>query len=433
MSSAQNSLATIERFIQQVGAAEKRAEEVGSSAAGNDNTTHPVMKADDGTQATTTGARAAENKADVKADQGAPSVENTPTDVAAKKAFDLSRFARSKKADEGKSSDGGVSTPGSAADDQLQIGTKKAPTGDAPDVETSSTKRDKDNPETSHPTGGDIPQDGPQGGKTAFDAGKLDELTLQDLAKMASDLGNSICAQLAAGDTDDPAPAPTTKQAGLSETELAQQAGWELAGFAAGQALDKQAVDAAVQETAEQIIKTAQDDAFNVITYYQAVAEGYRQKQAEGFDPTQAGPGGGIPMGGGEGGPEGGAPGGGDEQLMAALAGGQGGAPEGGAPGGGAPEEGGAEGGGDEVEQLAQLLEQLGITPEELEAAMAQGDLGGGGEGGAGGEGGEEPPPAEPKTAAAKPAVKAAAAKRGNAAGEVLDVIKEVVARSRRK
>ena len=97
----------------------------------------------------------------------------------------------------------------------------------------------------------------------------------------------------------------------------------------------------------------------------------------------------------------------------------------------------GAGAGGDDVEQLAAVLEQLGISPEELEAAMA---------GGAGGE--EMPEDAEDDTAGAAPGMeveasdrrakakpataKQAAAKKGAAEKSVRDYIQEVLERSRR-
>lgn len=94
-----------------------------------------------------------------------------------------------------------------------------------------------------------------------------------------------------------------------------------------------------------------------------------------------------------------------------------------------------AEGGGD-VEQLAAVLEQLGISPEELEAAMA---AEGGGE-----EMGGMPPmgggdPMEEEMAAddaagmeVEASAKQAAAKRGSANKSTRDYIQEVLERSRR-
>lgn len=137
-SSAIQSMRSIDRFLQEV-AAEKRAAEAhtepGSVGGG---TTHPVKNVDDSTEEATEGARAAENTADVKADQGPASVESTPENVAAKKA------SARKQAVDGKSEGGSINPPGTASEDQLQIGTKKEPTGQDPAVETSSAKAEKE-------------------------------------------------------------------------------------------------------------------------------------------------------------------------------------------------------------------------------------------------------------------------------------------------
>ena len=120
-------------------AAEKRAEahtEPGSVGGG---TTHPVKDVDDDTETATEGFRSQENSADVKADEGPASVDSTPEGVANKKAN-----ARRKLAVDGKSESGDINPPGTAASDQLQIGTKKEPTGEDPAVETSSAKAEKE-------------------------------------------------------------------------------------------------------------------------------------------------------------------------------------------------------------------------------------------------------------------------------------------------
>jgi hypothetical protein len=115
-----------------------------------------------------------------------------------------------------------------------------------------------------------------------------------------------------------------------------------------------------------------------------------------------------------------------EAEMAGAMAGGDPGAGEGGA----------------DIEQLAALLEQLGISPEEFEAAMAAQ---------AGGEmGGEELPPIggegpipeeaalEEDVASAPPGMeveasaKTAAAKKGSASKSTRDYIQEVLERSRR-
>jgi hypothetical protein len=193
--------------------------------------------------------------------------------------------------------------------------------------------------------------------------------------------------------------------------DLAGQAGWELAGLLSGQ-FDKRAADSLVYSTLSEIIKTANDDADKAAVYLHSYQNELR-KQAEGEEmPPEMDPsaGGMTPASGG------------DEAAMA------------GAMGGGAAPEGE---GGDDVEQLAAVLDQLGISPEELEAAMA-------GQGSEGGEGGASPMDpsmgggAPPEMANAAPnmeveaAYKQAAAKKGAANKNVRDYIQEVLERSRR-
>ena len=439
--SAQESMGTIERFIQEVGTAEKRAADKKAEEANTEpgsiggETSHPVKDVDDRTQAAQEGERSAENKKDVKEDQGPPSVENAPE---AKAAFDLSRFAKptgSEKRAEGEG--GAVQTPGSASDDQLQIGTKKEPTGEDPSVETESAKAGKEDPGSSHPARTDNEQ--LDGHKYAADV--LEAMSLEKLASLMSELGNDFCASLAVQEPQAAAQPQRTKTASASPTdaEVAHQAGWELAGLVtSGKGFDKTAVDAMVQQTLVEMIKTAEDDAENVANYiesYQAArAEAERVKSAEDplADPSQAmppPPGGGMPAGGDPAaalgmagaGPGAGMGEGGEEGMLSALGGGDGDGDE----AGGEPQV------DEQTLELAQILEELGVTPEELEAAMAA-EQGGGGEAGggmAGGMGGGEPPP---KEAGDRQRTKTAAVKRGNTREGVREYIQEVISRSRR-
>jgi hypothetical protein len=92
--------------------------------------------------------------------------------------------------------------------------------------------------------------------------------------------------------------------------------------------------------------------------------------------------------------------------------------------------------GGDDVEQLAAMLDSLGISPEELEAAMA---AQGGGD--MASEGGDEvvEESAMEETADEAPGMeveashKEAAAKKGAAEKTTRDYIQEVLERSRRR
>jgi hypothetical protein len=462
--SAQESMGTIDRFIQEVGAAEKRAEALSEPGSIGGETSHPVKNVDDRLEKVKEGERFKENTTDVNEDQGAPGIQKAPEAKAAgDKAFDLSRFAkptgRVKRAGEG----GAAQTPGSAADDHLQIGTKVEPTGEDPSVETGSAKAGKEDPGSSHPARTD--NTSLDGHKYAED--QLDKMPLEELAKLASDVNNDFCAAISIQEPS--SQSFRVKQAGDAQIDpaLAHQAGWEMAGLMTGN-FDKRAADALVSAKLQGIIKTAADDADCVATFLDSYLQGQadvramqKRAGAEGGPPPdpsmpppppQGGmPPGGDPMGGGGGGdpmgggapmmgPEAGGMGGGQapDAMAAALGGGGGGAP-GGAPGGM-----GGGGGGDvdpQVLELAKVLEQLGVTPEQLEQAMAQEEGGGGGGLAAGGPGGG--PGADPSAGGGGPeggaepaksaADKHASVKRGNTRDGVREYIQEVIQRSRRR
>jgi len=435
--SAIQSMRSIDRFLQEVAATEKKAAEAHTEPGSvGGPTEHPVKDVDDSTEEAKEGFRSAENAADVKADQGQPSVESTSDNVAAKAAVD------------GKSEDSSVNPPGTASADQLQIGTKKEPTGQDPSTETSSAKGGKEDPGSSHPARTDNGE---------LDSLKYAEMQLDDLSKLASDLANNLLASFSkeaelVGDQhkldvnnngkiegsdlsalrsgekkdsksdekedkeafdiakyneekaekkkdDDDEDCDEDKEA----SDLAGQAGWELAGLLSGD-FDKKAADSLVRTSLEEIIKTASDDADKVAQFLE-VYNSELSKKAEGEMPAGIDPAAMMGAGGEE--PAG-------AEAMAAP-----------------PEA--AMGGDSDVDQLAAVLESLGITPEELEAAMAA-------------EGGEAPmeeapmgdaPEAEP-TADEAPGMeveasdKAAAAKKGSAVKATRDYIQEVLERSRR-
>jgi hypothetical protein len=398
------SMVTIGKFLREVGG-EKRAAEANTEPGSiGGPTSHPVKDVDDSTADAKEGDRSAENAADVKADQGKPGVDSTPDNVADKKAS-------AKRAADGKSSDGSINPPGTASADQLQIGTKKEPTGQDPSVETSSVKAEKEDTDTSHPARTD---------NAELDGLKYASMSLEQLAKTASELGNLVLAGLANMQHESPA-APRAQSVDKQAADLAGQAGWELAGLLTGN-FDKQAADSLVQHTVEEVIKTAADDAEKVASFLVAYSD-QLAKQAEGEEmPEEAAA---ADEGAGEMPPE-----------MSA----------GPAPGGE------ASGGGGELEQLAALLEQLGITPEQLEAAMAQGggDAGGAGEmppeamppeAAMGGAGGMPPAAGGPETAGAAPGMEVSAADKGRATKRAAqkgaadqttrDYVQEVLARSR--
>ena len=451
--SAQESMNTIDKFIREVGATEKIAAEANTEAGSiGGETEHPVKDVDDHTDDADEGFRSKENDEDVKADEGPPSVDNQP-------------IATPEKTAEGKSEGGAagdpVQSPGSAADDQIQIGTVKEPTGDDPSVETGSVKEEKEDSggpggPTSHPaTTENSSLDG-----LKYAEAELEEMPLEDLAKVASTLNNALLAELAvhdfrkdAVDVADQDGYVGSKEA--ADDEVAAQAGWELAGLLTGD-FDKEAADALVEGTLEEIIKTASGDADNVSSFLSNYSQeldrqeydaGTKQANEEALAAMLQGGGGeegGMPEEAtmdavqGMGGPETG----GEEGLEELLGGGGGeelaglGAEE------GVPEEG-----GEDVEELAMILEELGVSPEELEEAIAaegEGGLEGGGleggglEGGLGGlEGGLEgglPEEGGGEQAAGlevEAADKAAAAKKGSAGNAVRDYIQELISRSR--
>jgi hypothetical protein len=401
-----NQIDSIDRFLKAVGYSEKNAAANTEAGSIGGETTHPVKDVDDSTEDASEGARSAENTADVKADQGPASVENAKK-AAARKRASANKWAAEKD------------PTGSASDDQLQIGTNKQPTGEDPSVETSSVKAEKDDVETSHPASTD---------NSELDGNKYASMSTAALHKLSNDLGNRVLVSLTKNaefhdddedrrksDSDSGSSSDSDMMEEKGAVDLAGQAGWELAGLLSGQ-FDKRAADSLVYSTLSEIIKTANDDADKAAVYLHSYQnELYKQAEGEEMPPEMDPSAGGMPPAGG-----------GDEAAMA------------GAMGGGAAPEGE---GGDDVEQLAAVLDQLGISPEELEAAMAgQGHEGGGHEGG-GHDGGGAPPMgggAPPEMANASPnmeveaAYKQAAAKKGAANKNVRDYIQEVLERSRR-
>ena len=399
--SLQNSINTIEQFLASVGGSVKRAEAHTEAGGYQDGTSHPVKDVDDRTEAAQEGARSAENNKDVKEDQGAVGVNSAAT---AKSARDilagLSRHAAMPTYSV-KRSESAVSTPGSAADDQLQIGTNKQPTGEDPSNETNSAKSGKKDPGSDHPARTD--NESLDGHKFSYDQ----YTPLEKLASYIHECGNQLVAQIAHvawnakkandGYSTDVAQSHEKEAA---DPELVQLVGRELAGVMS----DKQATDHMVYTALNGVVKTASLKADLLIEYI-AGHDAQMRKYAEGdmlaegmspdAPPTSAG--GGIPTGPGAEGP------GNEAAMMASL---------GGAPGAEMGGEGGEGGNEAEIAQLLQVLEQMGITPEELEQAVAQEGAGGGAGGMPGGMPGGEGPAHEmaeaPMQEAAEKAAQAA-------------------------
>ena len=425
---AQESMNTIDKFIREVGATEKLAAEANTEAGSVGGATeHPVKDVDDHTDPADEGFRSKENDEDVKKDEGPASVDEQP-------------IASPEKSAEGKSEGGAagdpVQSPGSAADDQIQIGTVKEPTGDDPSVETSSVKAEKDDAggpggPTAHPASTD---NGALDGLKYAEA-QLEEMPLEDLAKVASNLNNAILAELAVHDFSNKAAEASGDESGSDDSDeeysdepkeaadnVSAQAGWELASLLTGD-FDKEAADAMVQDTLADIIKTASDDAGRVNTFlvnYQDELTRQTPVKSANEDMLAAMAGGGAP-------PE---MGGADPAAMEAVQGMGGGEEI--APEEAVAEEAPAEGGGD-VAELAAILEELGISPEELAQAMAAEEAGGlGGAPEAGPEAALEAPPEEAAGLEVEAADKEAAAKKGSSSVAVKDYIQELLARSRR-
>lgn len=395
--SAHNSIATIDEFISQVGtvkAASDGTTPLSEPGSIGGETTHPVKKVDDRLEKVKEGERSAENTKDVKDLVGKPSIENAPeASTKAASIFDvIGRYA----AGQTKKAEGAVMTPGSAEDDVNQTGTKKAPTGEDPAVETNSAKAGKEDPGSSHPARTD---------NTALDGHKYAADT--PLEKLAADMqvaGNNLLAGIHAIYQGAPSGQQTqarqpVKQAAAPaiDPQLAHQIGFELAGLVNG-TWDKQAADAFVHAKLTEVVKRGSDDADLFIQY----ASDY-VKQAEGEGEENPPEGGGAesappPAEGGGAPPAPGGGGGEEAAMMAALGGGAGGAEGGGAPPPDGGMGGGMGGGGGDVDpealELAQILSSLGVTEEELQQAMAEQAAGGGGAPppGAGGGMGAPPP-----------------------------------------
>ena len=367
---------------------------------------HPTAHVDNNVQNAETGARASEYESDIKKQQGALAVDNTP------------EFSQEGRQDEV----------------QLNINTNAAATGEDPSSE-KDFKGTKDDPGTSHPAKTD-------------DGEKYSSVTFKEARDRAASLGNDILASLlnastkqaggmppalakALGDKKAPAAGKPGLKGNQSKLDVDKdgkiegsdlkslRGGKEAAddAFAAGYELakelgvSKEAAEASVREICANTLREADEMADLFIGYFttkraaaamgDAAEEGedHGAEGDEGSGANAAPPdmGGGAPAGLES--MMGGADAGGGDPSMAGAA----------DPGaGGAPSENEA------VQELAMALEELGIPPEALLQAL-QGAQGGGAGGAAGGDptggamagGGGMPPmggagmEAEPKMASA--------------------------------
>jgi hypothetical protein len=408
MSKPSNAVTTVDQFIAQVGALTKKAEALGEPGSIGGATAHPVKDVDGNLHPVTEGERSKENSKDVKDMVGPKSVENASEPKTAaeriRRAFaGIAKFAE------------GNTGP-------VETGTKVTATGEDPASETESAKAGKEDK-----------QEGGMGGTTHPASTENNELDshkyagdLTKLAGLTQDLGNSLLTDLhaaltktAAATTPSNAAATGTKTTKTAAYEvdpsLAYYAGSELASIIAGNPLDKKAADAMVEDLLAGIVKQAADDADMFITYAQEFVKA--SQDPAGMPPE---------LGGATMPPE--AAGGGGMDPAAML----------GATGGAAAQDpaaaGGGEGGEAEAEQLAAILAQLGITPEQaIQAIMA--DAEGGGAGG-GLPGGGLPGGGAPDAAAAGMEAQAAAGKGKQvkvAQAEIKEYLTELISRSNRK
>jgi len=341
---------------------------------------HPSAHVDNDVQKADTGARAAEYEADIKKQQGALAVDNTPE------------------------------LPYEGRQDEVQqnIGTNVAATGEDPAAE-HDYKGTKDDPGTAHPA------------KTN-DGEKYSSVTFKEARDRAAALGNDILAALVNASTEKAAEMPAflkdkkeeSKSESKSESkgelkgdqhkldvdndgkiegsdlkalregkEAAFKAGYDLAKELG---LSKEAAEASVREICANTLREADEmaDLFIGFVSQKAAAADPSEEAAEGEDHSAPGDdeSGASPMG-----EAGGAPAG-----LEGMMGGEAPMPEGDpmAGGAGAPSEDEA------VQELAMALEELGIPPEALLQAV---------QGGAGaapmGAGPEMAPEMAPKMAAA--------------------------------
>jgi len=383
-------------------AAEKAAGPTPSDPGGYAGaSSHPSAHVDNDVQAATEGARSSEYEADIKKQQGALAVDNTPE----------------------------MSQEGRQDDVQLNIGTNAAATGEDPSAE-KDYKGTKDDPGTTHPA------------KTN-DGEKYSSVSFKEARDRAGALGNDILANIINfgtsnltkqsempeflkkkmdGAKHEDSESPATEKAehkGLkgnqskldvdndgkiegsdlaalrNDKAAAFKAGYELASVLG---LSKEAAEASVREVCASTLREADEmaDLFIGFATSKLAASDPTDDASEGEDhsaPEDA-ESGASDAPGGDAAPAG----------LESMMGGGGGA-EGGMPMEAAgPEAGGGHGGDEAVQELAMALEELGIPPEALIQALSHG--GGGAEGagdmGAGAPGAEAMPPEEsPKMAAA--------------------------------
>ncbi len=374
----------------------KNAAQAKAATDPSEPTTHPVMKADDGTAPAREGSRSSENVADVKKDYGGAG--NTGQE-------DANSASSEKPSDSiGTQSQASDEVKGNVQDPPKTVPPKPP---ESPDHQSNQTFNEKYSSADAALKAGNAVLAKLASSMTKTAAGA--ECASENASGTKTPVTTKTETTPAKGDAKTIPPPPKEKTAQLDKKAAAQkykedaEAGFAAAEFLAhslGLTKESQAVNAATEAELQKIVKAAEADADIFCDYMEGHAEATQksagQKKAEGaMIPPEllagAGPAAGADAGG----------------LPPELMGGGGMPPEGGM---GGPEMGGA--GMDEeavLDALAQALAEEGVTPEQLAEAVAGAEGGGmgGGEGGlpapaappapAGDMGGGTPPGAKPE------------------------------------
>lgn len=337
----------------------KKAEAITEPGSSDGPSSHPTAKAEDHVQTAPEGEQTKENTKQVKEQVG-------PASVDAIKEGSVSARANKMLSLRGKAAEGSVAEPGTegtAADDQLQIGTKKTPTGEDPQNETGMTTSGYPDPGTAHPAATD---------NSSLNGGKYANFTQEDFTKLSADesiVAFNKLAEAFFNGVDQSLNQPVASAASAVPANSA--ALHAKAGAAVADAVIQQQ-QLSPQESYELAQHKVASWVSLGLSYGDLVADFLDQQKTAKLANEMAG---GMP-------PEGPGP----EEMP----------PE---EGGGGEGGGGGGGGGDieaelaslSPEQLAQLLQQLGVSPEELEGVDAEGGgmpppaPSGGGMGGGGG------------------------------------------------
>jgi hypothetical protein len=350
-------------------AAQKKADTLSEPGSVGGETSHPVKNIDDQLQNAAEGARSSENSSDVK------------------KQIPLNVDSASEKGPDQESQ-------------QFNIGVTSTETGND-EANEQNYKDKKDDPGTDHPASVD---DNEKYGSMKFEElKKLSEKKANDILATIAAAGQKVAGASPATPVKTPTtPAKTTPAPQVQKAAVAQAAaaGYQAATAAGvnGDEQEKQAVQAAVEGTIRDALAAAVMTGNYLVEFQkQAVNKRAADEEDSGSSSSdsdsgsksesKSDSGGGGDEGGGGGGGGGGDEGGGlglDPSALGAMAGGG---------GGGDPMAGGGGGGGQEeaVNQLLMALMEMGVTPDEIMAALQGSGGGGGGDPLAGAGGGGDP------------------------------------------